>query len=206
MKWNTTKGGVLKHGRTDVRRLGVVVAGAVAMVVTPLALSGAASGPVALVSTSLVADHVVATAPSAQAIARAQELRNAQIINAHLTVPSTTTTAPPPPPTTAPAPTTTTTRPHVSVAPTTTSTAPAPANSRSGIATWFATGTGSGFCASHYAPMGARITVAGGGSSVSCVVNSYEAAGDPYVVDLAPGDFGRFASTDQGAIGVTISW
>jgi hypothetical protein len=54
--------------------------------------------------------------------------------------------------------------------------------------------------------LGARITVTGGGNSVSCVVNSYEVAGYPNVVDLAPGDFGRIASTDQGTVGVTISW
>ena len=123
------------------------------------------------------------------------------------TVPVTTTVATP---TTAAPVTTTTAAPHVYVPPPTTTTTapPAPANSASGIATWYGTGTGGGFCASQVAPRGTTITVTVNGTSesISCVVDDFETAGLPFVVDLAPSDFARLAPTSQGQISVTISW
>jgi hypothetical protein len=165
------------------------------MVVAPFALLGASGGA------------LVVAGPSVHA----KDLGHIENVSNFIPAPTTTTTpstttVPAAPPTTVPV--TTTSAPHVVVAPPITTTTAPPRNGAQGVATWFGTGAGSGYCASQVAPRGVviRVTDTATGASITCLVNDYEAAGPPDVVDLAPGDFGQLASTSTGAIHVTISW
>jgi hypothetical protein len=192
-----------------VRHALALVAG-VGLVIAPLVVLGGEDA-----STAVSAAPAAAPAGHTRSLTGIALAGNRIAVATTTTAAPTTTTVPPPPPTTttaaAPAPVTTTTMaPRVFVPPPTTTTTapPAASNVVSGIATWFGTGTGAGYCASQVAPRGAiiRITVNGTISSITCLVNDYEAAGPPFVVDLAPADFAQLAPTSQGQISVTISW
>jgi rare lipoprotein A (peptidoglycan hydrolase) len=76
----------------------------------------------------------------------------------------------------------------------------------SGQATYY--GVASGSCASKVAPRGAtvKVTNQATGASITCVVNDYEEATWPRVIDLSSADFGRLASLSSGVISVTLEW
>ena len=200
------KGGVLKHGRSDLRRHMVVAAAAATMVVTPLALLGSGSGAIALASSPVHHVSEPHGVPSASALAHALQLRDIQSVDARIAVPSTTTTT-----TTAPhvavAPPTTAPAPHVAVTPPTT--APVThANSVSGQGTWYDWQVGQ--CASPTLPHGTRVTVTNldTGASASCLVTDTEASGWPRVLDMDPSVFNQISpnGTSAGVLNISVSW
>jgi rare lipoprotein A (peptidoglycan hydrolase) len=117
---------------------------------------------------------------------------------------ATPTTQAAPPPTTTP---TTAPRPVV-----TTTTAPAPqpvlhGNSENGQATWYPQ-AGPGTCASHTLPRGTVVTVTNDatGAHTTCLIDDYEAAGYPRVLDMSYSGFSQIGDPSQGVVDVTISW
>ena len=155
--------------------------------------------PLALLGTAEAAPAAPAGSSATTKGTHAKALRHlSQIALANEKV--TTTTAAPAPVTTPP-----TTAPKVVfVAP-----APAPTYSgrvASGQATYY--GAAAGSCASKVAPRGTtvKVTNQATGASITCVVNDYEEATWPRVIDLSSSDFGRLASLSSGVISVTLEW
>jgi len=200
------KGGVLSVQATSHKRHLVAMAAGVCMIAAPLALL--ADGGVSSVAVSAPTQAAHLAIPSNGSVSRAVALRDLQLANNRVVIPTTTTVPPTTvPPTTAPRPVTTAAPPRVYVAPPTTQPAPVRSgNSLGGQATYY--GTSAGTCASHFAPRGAvlHVTNTANGASISCTVTDFEEAGYPRVVDLSSSDFSRLGSLSQGVLQVTISW
>jgi rare lipoprotein A (peptidoglycan hydrolase) len=199
------KGGVLKHGHTDLRRLGVVVAAAATMAAGSIALLSSGGAPLSLAAGAHDSQRT-------SAAASAQALANIQSVADKLAAPVTTTTAAPAPVTTttaAPVPTTTTTTAPRVVAPAPTTTVPAQVNSVQGVGTWYDWNAGQ--CASPTLPHGTqvRITNLDNGASVTCLITDTEASGWPRVIDMDRSIFEQIAGpqgTSVGVLNVSVSW
>ncbi len=194
MDATSEKGGALREHSTGGKKAGFCVLACAALLVLPPMLlnkekpSGHASPQARHVALKRVSFRIAVptTAPAT-------------------TQPPVTAPAPTLPPVTAPP----TTLPYV---PPTTTTMPVRAlgHNKEGEATWYGTGTGTGYCASPYLPRGtiAYVTNTANGKSIHCMVSDSQ-VGSPSnrIIDLAPADFSVLAgSTNAGVIQVTVSW
>lgn len=76
-----------------------------------------------------------------------------------------------------------------------------------GQATWYPQ-AGPGTCASHFLPRGTVVTVTNDatGASVTCLIDDYEVAGYPRVLDMSFSGFSQLEDPYRGVMDVTISW
>jgi rare lipoprotein A (peptidoglycan hydrolase) len=80
-------------------------------------------------------------------------------------------------------------------------------NSMVGQATWYPEAP-PGKCASHFLPKGTVVTVTNlaNNATTTCVVDDYEAAPYPRVLDMSPSGFAQLEVPSRGVVDVRISW
>jgi rare lipoprotein A (peptidoglycan hydrolase) len=80
-------------------------------------------------------------------------------------------------------------------------------NTMHGQATWYPEAA-AGTCASHFLPRGTVVTVTNDatGASVTCLIDDYEVAGYPRVLDMSFSGFSQLEDPSRGVMDVTISW
>jgi hypothetical protein len=76
-----------------------------------------------------------------------------------------------------------------------------------GQATWYPEAP-PGKCASHFLPKGTVVTVTNlaNDATTTCVVDDYEAAPYPRVLDMSPSGFAQLSDPSRGVVDVRISW
>lgn len=198
------KGGALSSRSTHKQRLVLALAAAVTIVLAPLTiLRGTEAVPAASAGTSVTAQAMPSPA--------VRHLTEIALADARVTT-TTAGSAPRAVPPTTQAPSVTA---PPTTAPTVVSPAPGAAPSSgggysgrvaSGQATFY--GAPEGSCASQIVPRGStvKVTNQATGAWITCVVNDYEQAVWPRVIDLSAADFDRLASQSAGVISVTIEW